>query len=222
MWDTDAAYGLPSDEITRGFSNGGFGLLNCPIGVLSPRVRFARHAVGLDDERTTFHPVLWTEGDVEQTQIGNTEASLTDRRLVQVWFAGMHSNVGGGYPDDAMALVPLLWMITEARARGLDFKSEPNDEPDTVKTVRSAKDKDGRLYDSRSGLGSYYRYGPRKVADLCNDKDNGVHIALPKIHESVFGRIDSGCNAYAPIGLPSELSDHERQWSTVTFIGNPI
>jgi hypothetical protein len=27
---------------------------------------------------------------------------------------------------------------------------------------------------------------------------------MPKNHESVFGRIDSGCNAYAPIGLPPQ------------------
>ncbi len=165
-------------------------------------MRFARHALALDDERTTFHPVLWTEADATSTRTAGAERPLSDQRPAQVWFSGMHANVGGGYPDDAMAFVPLLWMMKEAQKRGLDFKSEPDDDPDALKTVRSSKDKDGRLYDSRSGLGAYYRYGPRKVADLCDDKDNDVHIALPKIHESVFGRIDSGCNAYAPIGLP--------------------
>jgi Uncharacterized alpha/beta hydrolase domain (DUF2235) len=170
--------------------------------VLSPRVCFARHALALDDERTTFHPVLWTEADRASTRTADSELPLSDQRLVQVWFAGMHSNVGGGYPDDALAFVPLIWMMNEAKNRGLYFKSEPNDEPDAFKVARSARDKDGRLYDSRSGLGAYYRYGPRRVADLCDDKDNEVYIALPKIHESVFGRIDSGCNAYAPIGLP--------------------
>ena len=199
VWDTVAAYGLPADEMTRGFSNWVWPL-ELPDRDLSPRVRFARHAVALDDERTTFHPVLWNEEGETATP---TDTDLSNQRLVQVWFVGMHSNVGGGYPDDALAFIPLRWMMTEAKKRGLQFKSEPNDDPDAFKTVRSAGDKDGRLYDSRSGLGGYYRYGPRNVADLCADKENHVYIAIPKIHESVFGRIDTGSNAYAPIGLPS-------------------
>jgi hypothetical protein len=73
--------------------------------------------------------------------------------LVQVWFVGMHSNVGGGYPDDALAFVPLVWMMKEAAQHGLTFKSTPDDDPDAMKAARSGEDKDGRLYDSRSGLG---------------------------------------------------------------------
>jgi hypothetical protein len=196
VWDTVAAYGLPIDEMTRGVSNW-IWPLELPNRVLSPRVLCARHALALDDERTTFHPVLWTEED--EPQVGS---QIGDQRLVQAWFVGMHSNVGGGYPDDALAFVAYYWIINEARQRGLMFKSEPVAEPDTFKTVRSGRDKDARLYDSRSGVGGYYRYGPRKVDDLCKDADNGVKITLPLIHESVFGRIDSGCNAYAPIVLP--------------------
>jgi uncharacterized protein (DUF2235 family) len=198
-WDTVAAYGLPADEMTRGFSNW-IWPLELPDRVLNSKVHFARHALALDDERTTFHPLLWTETD---GVLPDSKMPLSDQRLVQVWFAGMHSNVGGGYPDDAMAFVPLHWMMNEAKRRGLNFKSAPNDDPDALKAVRSAEDKDGRLYDSRSGLGSYYRYGPRNVAELCNDKDNDVYIRIPKIHQSVFDRIDSGANAYAPIGLPA-------------------
>lgn len=54
------------------------------------------------------------------------------------------------------------------------------------------------------GFGAYYRYGPRKVFDLCNDPSVGVSVPTPKIHESVFDRIDSGCNSYSPIGLPPD------------------
>jgi hypothetical protein len=94
--------------------------------------------------------------------------------------------------------------VGEAEKRGLIFKRAPFADPDSIKWIDSSQDKDGRLYDSRAGLGSYYRYGPRKVADLCNDPFVGVSVPLPKIHESVFERIDSGCNAYAPIGLPPD------------------
>jgi uncharacterized protein (DUF2235 family) len=200
VWDTVAAYGFPIDEMTRGVSNW-IWPLELPNRVLNPKVLCARHALALDDERTTFHPVLWTEhkpGDPEPP----IPATIKDQRLVQVWFVGMHSNVGGGYPDDAVAFVPLFWLLNEAKDRGLDFKIEPHADPDTFKWVDTGRDKDGRLYDSRSGLGAYYRYGPRKVFELCNDLSVGVNVPMPKIHESVFGRIDSGCNAYAPIGLP--------------------
>jgi uncharacterized protein (DUF2235 family) len=200
VWDTVAAYGLPMDEMTRGISNWVWPL-ELPNRVLSPRVRCARHALALDDERTTFHPILWTEDGESKPTVPTT---IDDERLVQVWFVGMHANVGGGYPDDAVSFVPLSWLVDEAVKRGLIFKNAPFADPDSMKWINSSQDKDGRLYDSRSGLGSYYRYGPRKVSDLCNDPAGGVHVPLPKIHESVFDRIDSGCNAYAPIGLPPE------------------
>ena len=49
------------------------------------KIERACHALSLDDERTTFHPVLWNEKDVPK------------EKLSQVWFSGVHSNVGGGY-----------------------------------------------------------------------------------------------------------------------------
>ena len=69
-------------------------------------------------------------------------------------------------------------------------------------------DKDGRIYDPRAGLGGYYRYGPRKLVQLCNYKyskkeDDEVTIERPKIHETVFRRIGNHAHAYAPIGLPA-------------------
>jgi Uncharacterized alpha/beta hydrolase domain (DUF2235) len=133
---------------------------------------------------------------------------LKNERISQVWFPGVHANVGGGYPDDSLAQLPLYWIMNEARIRGLVFKERPDAEPDALLTVLTAGDKDGRQYDPRSGFGSYYRYGPRDLADLCDAnlsrrKADAVHIALPKIHESAFARIRSDCNAYAPIGLPA-------------------
>ena len=145
VWDTVAAYGLPTDEMTRGFSNW-IWPLEFPDRVLHKDVRFARHALALDDERTTFHPILWTEAGEEICTGSPGERPLSEQRIVQVWFAGMHSNVGGGYPDDAVAYVPLLWMLKEAQSKGLILKIEPDDLPDTFKTVNSGQDKDGRLY----------------------------------------------------------------------------
>ena len=181
--------------------------LELPNRVLSDRVVCARHALALDDERTTFHPVLWTEKD-EKPAVPDKDGRrwIKDERLSQVWFVGMHANVGGGYPDDALAHIPLVWIAKEAERCGLAFKQDP----DAFKPMRAGCDKDGRIYNSRSGLGGYYRYGPRKIVDLClaksSDPREDVYIEVPKIYESAFKRIASDRNAYAPIGFPGKYA----------------
>src|SRR5262249_16430849 len=79
--------------------------------------------------------------------------------------------------------------------------------PDAFARVRSTQDKDGRIYDSRSGIAGYYRYGPRSVEALSNtiysyDKRDCVYITTPKIHQSVFERIAVDAHLYAPVALP--------------------
>jgi Uncharacterized alpha/beta hydrolase domain (DUF2235) len=127
-------------------------------------------------------------------------------KVTQIWFAGVHANVGGGYPDDSLAYIPLYWIWKEAKDCGLKFKASPDADPDAFLSAQSKEDKDGRLYDSRNGLAGYYRYGPRSVEDLCNSKTGDprdeVTIVRPKIHETVFKRLSVGAHCYAPIGLP--------------------
>jgi len=203
VWDTVAAYGLPVDEMTRGVSQW-IWPLELPSHALHSSVQRACHALSLDDERTTFHPVLWDEKN-EMTHT-ETPRFTNEERISQVWFAGVHANIGGGYPDDSLALIPLYWIMQEAKACGLVFKTA---DPDAMAETKEAQDKDGRLYDSRSGLGSYYRYGPRRLSWLCNQLfsrtlNDSVSIATPKIHESVFKRIKNNAHVYAPIGIPHE------------------
>jgi uncharacterized protein (DUF2235 family) len=210
LWDTVAAYGTPLEELTTAISQW-IWPLELPSREISPYVERACHAIAIDDERTTFHPLIWTEKNVEP------------ERISQVWFSGAHSNVGGGYPDDSLAHVPLSWMLNEAKRCGLRIKEnppwgssatsplDPVHEPDAFKQARSARDKDGRLYDSRKGLGGYYRYGPRKIHDLCNVSrswisDHEVEVKIPKIHCSVFERIKNGAHGYAPFGLPAQYA----------------
>ncbi|QWG13415.1 DUF2235 domain-containing protein [Bradyrhizobium sediminis] len=214
VWDTVAAYGMPLDEMTRGISRY-IWPLELPNHALDrDRVMRACQALALDEERTTFHPELWDERVEPPGEFDpDKERFIKDEQISQVWFAGVHSNVGGGYPDDTLAYIPFVWMITEAQRCGLKFKSDavpppavPAD-PDTFKNAVSKRDKDGRLYDPRQGLGGYYRYGPRKLVQLCNYKysknaDDQVVIERPKIHEAVFRRISNHTHAYAPVGLP--------------------
>src|SRR5215213_1097828 len=151
LWDTVAAYGLPIDEMTRGVSRY-LWPLELPDRQLNPLVRKACHALSLDDERTTFHPLLWDESP-ETTATGTR--GTDSERITQVWFAGVHSNVGGGYPDDSLAHVSLRWMADEACKKGLRLH------PHVVSDWVARADPNGPLFDPRRGLGSYYRYNPR-------------------------------------------------------------
>jgi hypothetical protein len=63
-------------------------------------------------------------------------------------------------------------------------------------------DPNGPISDSRRGLGSYYRYNPRSIKKLTDDRFADVVIRRPKIHESVFRRIHAARDDYAPIVLP--------------------
>jgi uncharacterized protein (DUF2235 family) len=200
VWDTVAAYGSPIDEMTRGFSQY-IWPLELPTHDLSSRVDKACHALAIDEERTSFAPELWVESGAP------LPSSTKQEKLSQVWFSGVHANVGGGYPDDSLANVSLSWMMAEAADCGLRLKKEPDADPDAVKYIDAAQDKDGRLYDSRAGIGGYYRYGPRKIADLYADATSGQsNPRLPKIHESVLARIQVGAHLYAPIGLPAKYA----------------
>jgi uncharacterized protein (DUF2235 family) len=236
VWDTVAAYGMPIDEMTRGIHRY-LWPIELPGNKLSGSIARACQALALDEERTTFHPRLWHEPAdnkavdnkaVDNKALGNEAVEegtnapeiehgrrrfIKDERISQVWFTGVHTNVGGGYPDDSLAYIPFVWMITEAQRCGLKFKSDaarppaPQADPDTFKNAISKRDKDGRLYDPRRGLGGYYRYGPRKLVptfypEARKKEDDEVEVQRAKIHESVFKRIDNSAHAYAPIGLP--------------------
>ena len=42
--------------------------------------------------------------------------------LEQVWFPGVHSDVGGGYPASGLADAAFLWMVGKAKDCGLLFR----------------------------------------------------------------------------------------------------
>jgi hypothetical protein len=180
VWDTVGALGAPFEEVRwlldRIFRT------DFHSRELDDSVEHGLHALAIDDMRLTFHPVLWDE-------------KMRSRGIEQVWFAGAHSNVGGGYPKQGMAHVSLLWMMRKVRALGLRFDDR------AINHVADRANVNDKLYEPRSGLGAYYRYRPRDIsayaALLCGGK--------AKIHASVFHRIASGVEGYAPFNLPAQL-----------------
>jgi uncharacterized protein (DUF2235 family) len=188
VWDTVDAYVFPIDELAILWD-----FFICPIRFpdhdLSPKVRHACHAVCVDDERQSFHPVMWNE------------ANENDGRIEQVWFPGVHSDVGGGYPRNSLSLVSLDWMLTKVEAEntneGLVFIN------DIRQQYHGQSDWNGPQHDSRSGLAVYYRYKPRNIELICKDTDSGITIDKPKLHRSVLERIKGRSMPYAPAGIPA-------------------
>lgn len=202
LWDTVSAYGLPIDELTTAFDRWvwpmKFREQDLPQNVLC-----ARHALSLDDERRTFFPIPWSEKHLPPRQPGQ---SLHQAKLLQVWFAGVHANVGGGYPDDGLAHVSLGWMIREATAHGLRFQ------PWMVDGYRAVASDCGPIYDPREGAGAFYRYQPRDVDLLMNSAigstrkphPSGERI-VPLVDSSVVLRMAFGNDGYVPISLPERI-----------------
>ena len=240
VWDTVAAYGGPITELTRGIDDWVYPLTMPHYG-LSAKVRRARHALSLDDERDAFHPFLWDEvreddvianGEhvpVSITKHGKDETELrivAEDRLKQVWFAGVHSDVGGGYPDESLSYVSLLWMMDELSPNtenpDVDFVD------DFVRRARDLANPYGPIHDSRAGFGAYYRYQPRKIAAMLDPpsiktlflrdpevdakpisggkrKKHGL-LKCVCVHESALARITSGIDNYAPSALPATFT----------------
>lgn len=185
VWDTVDAYGLPVDELAKLWDRFIFPM-RFEDRKLNGKVAKACHALSIDDERHTFHPVLWDE-----------RQECDPERIEQVWFPGVHSDVGGGYPRRDLALVSLDWMISKVEATGLVFLK------DLRKEYRRRCDWSGIGHDSRAGLGALYRYRPRNIEKLCRDGGaTGDDTGPPKLHCSALERICETAVPYAPTGIP--------------------
>ncbi len=184
VWDTVAAYGRPVVEVTRAFDNFVYPI-SIPSYRLNERIDCARHALALDDERDSFHPLLWDEMHEKQLV---RRRRVKKGRLEQVWFAAMHADVGGGYPDESLSYISLLWMLEEAQKQGLRTLDV------VIERYLALANSYGPIHDSRAGLASYYRYQPRKIIALLNPVD-GKTLSLrdPAVRDDKAGR--RGCSS---------------------------
>jgi uncharacterized protein (DUF2235 family) len=86
----------------------------------NPSVRTFRQAISIDERRCMFRLKEWDE---PQTFAHNrfNDAHAEPQDIMQVWFAGVHADIGGGYPEaqSGLSKYPLLWMIEEAVKSGL-------------------------------------------------------------------------------------------------------
>ncbi len=156
-------------------------------------VKNVYHAIAVDDERLTFSPMVWDETNF------NDEGTIE-----QVWFPGMHSNVGGGYNRQELATVTLDWMMKKLSDHMKSDKPPRNGGLVLKEVAEESAENDtnpfGKLHDSRSGFGIFYRYQPRNIKKLCDGRLKEKKI---KIHNSVFKRIKFSTGRYAPLNIPN-------------------
>ena len=190
VWDTVDAVGLPFDELATAINK--VWPYKFPDRKLGAHVEKACHALAIDDERRSFHPTLWEETADDKPEENDT----SEPRIEQVWFPGVHSNVGGGYPKQGISLVALCWMMRKAKEAGLRFLDN------SFQHYWEHMNVDDKLYDPRAGLAIYYRYKPRDIAALCRESGD----VEPKVHVSALYRTARGTDGYAPGNLPGDFS----------------
>ncbi len=62
--------------------------------------------MAIDERRRPFVPTLWTA----------PKDAIPKAPIEQTWFAGVHCNIGGGYPDSRLSDITLVWMIARLQA----------------------------------------------------------------------------------------------------------
>lgn len=96
---------------------------------LSQSVVHACHALSIDEERKAFNPVLW------EPKI------LSGQTLKQVWFPGVHTDVGGGYNESGLSDSAYEWMLKEAKDKGLRIYDESR--------IQISPDPDGFMHEEK-------------------------------------------------------------------------
>ena len=162
VFDTVAALGIPNKKISRlmdkiPFMQHKFHNLN-----LCESVENAYQALAIDDERKTFHPMIWNLGVKEH------------QNMEQVWFSGVHTDIGGGYEEQHLSDISLQWMLQKAISNGIHIYANNK--------VRLRMDVNGKMHDPFKGIkGIIWK---RKIRSWNNEK-NGA----PTIHKTVLQRV---------------------------------
>jgi len=129
---------------------------------LNPEVKFAYHAVSIDERRKDFPVTLWNQRNLSPGQV-----------MEQVWFAGVHSNVGGWYDNRDLSSITLAWMMKKAKAAGMKI------DQNRLTEITAQQKPTGKIHESYSGFWKIRRQAVRKIPARSN------------IHRSVITRMDS-------------------------------
>ena len=200
VWDTVGSYGIPAGFglaplaryvalIFLGFHDTSFG----------EHVDVGLHAVAVDEHRRSYVPTFWTIAKGQQPR-GHVE---------QIWFAGAHSNVGGGYVDSGLSDLALIWMVARVRAlTGLEFE---------MASVKSNTNPNigGAVVDSTMGwfLDQHWPHYRAILSPVAIHHGYLLNSAAPdeehineRVHWSVLAKRTGGMTSpYSPPNLPGNI-----------------
>ena len=148
-------------------------------------INHARHAVSIDENRQDFEPTLWSPKQGID--------------IKQVWFAGVHTDIGGGYADRGLGDHTGCWLAKEAESCGLVF------EPHFFQGLKP--NYAGRQHNEYKG---FYRVMRRR----------SVREVEPVLHESVKKRWDDGSVTYKSAALKDLLKRFDGDWSKIEVVGS--
>jgi uncharacterized protein (DUF2235 family) len=178
VWDTVGALGNPL------VLNGIFSKKNQFHDTdLSSRVSHAYHALAIDENRKNFMATLWHQ-----------QPGTTGQVLEQVWFPGVHSDVGGGFTKSQSGLsdIALQWMLEKARNCNLRFNS-----------IEMNPDPKAQLHESYFGFYRLIKRYIRPIGYLDQKRGN----TNESIHPSVMERYNND-PSYRPKNLVDYLNRH--------------
>jgi len=160
VWDTVGSLGIPA--LFGGVSPILYGFLDTS---LHPDVLNAYQALAIDEKRREFPPTLWTS----QPTIGQV--------IEQVWFSGVHCDVGGGYPETGLSDIALSWIGGKAKALGLELVENvwsPYNSPDGKNSL-------DKIHESWSLLWGFPN--PRTIAGNASLSNS---VAIRCVHDSSY------------------------------------
>src|SRR6476660_5328217 len=217
VWDTVASVIVPRPDRLYLPS-----LEELAFTLQNPSVKTFRQAISIDERRCMFRLKKW---DDPQTFNFNSATNNSEPQDIwQVWFAGVHSDIGGGYPEKESGLskYPLLWMIDEARKCGLEVnQATVNQLAWGIQRKGSpysyvVPDVRGDLHNSLSGAwwileylpkSARYKEWPERKAYFGWYIPDGEPRLIPDgamIHESAVLRMDA-MPGYRPVNLPKQF-----------------
>lgn len=221
VWDTVASIIVPRDDRIAPQ------LLTLRHTRTNPSVEVFRHAMAIDERRRMFRLNRWVQDQKYEANHFDKEAPTIKQDVRQVWFAGVHSDVGGGYPEreSQLSKYPLNWMIDQAAAKGLkihgylqDYLASGKTPPD-LPPIYVAPDAKGKPHDSMkpgwqplewipksvkwrewpNRLGALGYYLPRS-----EPRTIAQETGKPLIHQSVLDHRDID-SRYCPENFPAEF-----------------
>jgi uncharacterized protein (DUF2235 family) len=214
VWDTVASVIVPRpDRLLLDLQRLRFTRTN-------PGVEIFRQAIAIDERRRMFRLQAWTDPQSFMTNPFN-DKNWKPQDIRQVWFAGVHADIGGGYPESESGLskFPLLWMVNQAKAAGLKTSTamvnylvlgKPRKDTQRVYEPPSAT---AQLHKSLKGAWLFleiipklkrWREWPRRRSLFGFYLPLGEPRAIPEgalIHSSVFDRMEEE-TSYRPVNLP--------------------